>query len=264
MAGEQHFRRLDSWIEDLTMLGEEKIFISNENLMSWTSPRNRLSSKWVTRTNPKVDVPRAAPHPVNEFLSETLARLPYGSEVRVILTLRNQTDFLGSLAAQTGITIPNFVDRALETGDAQLEFYELVRDLKVTVGDRNLKILFFEDGVKYNSDRIAEFVGGKIKGGLVDPESRLNVTRVENGVWKTKVEPRIVVKLVVKLNETGFGRKLLSFVKKVAPWSKFIIPRQDRIVTISEVQRQRIQKHFGDNNEGLSALVGRNLQELGY
>lgn len=256
---------MESWLEALVDLGAEKILISEETLMEWRSPRDRKASRWVTQRKSVVDTPRSGPHPINEFLSMILERLPESSELRAILTLRNQADFLGSLSAQMGKPDPAFVEHALMTKDPFLDFFRNVKDLEETLGRKNLLLLFYEDGVEYNSWKIAEFIGAESQKLSYQETSRLNVKRVGESVWKTAPEePRIVTVTIRKMSEIRFWRTLKGPLEKVEPWVRKLIPKQTRIVSISPEQRQAIKSHFKNDNDQLSKLSGRNLSEMGY
>lgn len=255
------------WLKALADSGDKRILISEEALMEWRSPRDRKASRWVTERKSAVDTPRSPPHPINEFLSTIISQLPEGGELRAILTIRNQTDYLGSLFAHTTENErldPAFLKHALETKDPSLMFSQIVKGLHETLGRKNLLLLFYEDGLEVNSKKIMKFIGARGQKSSFQEVSRLNARRVEGGVWSASKEPEIVSLTVRKLNKNRFGRVLLRVVKKVAPRVKELIPKQTRIVSISPEQRKSIQSHFKYDNDQLSSMSGRNLSQMGY
>lgn len=256
---------LDAWLQAVFESGSEKALLSDEALMQWHSPRSSKASRWFTLLNPRVDQLRSGPHPVNDFLSTVIRRLPDGDQLRAIITVRNQADLMGSLAAQTGTMDPYFVERVLKTEDPSLSFYGIVKDLQATLGMENLLILFYEDGLEINSKIIADFIGAEIRKNTYDESTRLNVKRLGDGVWESiPTVPTIITHAVEKINETALGASLLGYLKRIAPWVPRLIPKFTRTVNISSDQRQRIQSHFRLDNDQLSELVGRDLRQLGY
>lgn len=271
--GQNFENHLHAWIDGALSCEQTKFLISDEGLMQWKSPRPRDAAHWVTLRNPKVDIPRQGSHPIVEFLQEILGRLPDEVKVQAILTLRNQSDFLGSLHAQTQDSIyaqtgrgnQDFVKRALTTHDSSLEFYEIVKDLQTTLGEHNFLCLFYEDGLSHNSKEIAKFIGVENYGEQFEPEVKLNNHRVADGSWETaRLWPRPVRILYYELLKTGFGQKLARTIRKTIPWTWNLIPTTTKTVTISEEQKRQIKSHFKSDVDKLSEIMGRDLHELGY
>lgn len=273
ISGEPYQKSLDAWIGELMVCDSPNILISDEALMHWKSPRHPEASEYVTLRNRKVDTPRSGPHPIVEFLKIISDRLPNGWELRAILTLRNQADFLGSLYAQTQGSIYSqkgnpgldFLENALTTRDASLGFYGIVKSIQDMVGNQNLCLLFYEDGLKYNSQRIIDFIGAEE---LREPsweKSQLNAKRIGEGIWKTSPQwPRAVVSAALMLKQFRLGRLLMRTVVSIAPGLKRLVTRRRRTITLSEEQRSRIKSHFSNDTRKLSDLIGRDLYELGY
>lgn len=273
VSGQNVEKYLQDWTDSVLHCEQTNILISDEGLMQWKSPRHREAAHWVTLRNPKVDIPRQGSHPIVEFLEAILGRLPDNVKVRAILTLRNQSDFLGSLHAQTqdsiysqtGIGNQDFVKRALMTQDSSLEFYEIVRDLQTTLGENNFLCIFYEDGLSHNSKEIAKFIGAENYGEQFEPELKLNSHRVANGSWETgRVLPRPLRVLYYELHKTGVGQKLLRAIRKSLPWTWNLIPTTTKTVNISEEQKRQIKSHFGSDVDKLSKIMGRDLHQLGY
>ena len=264
--GFSYSKELTSWIDHVRGAKSENLLISDETLTYWKSPRHSEASRWHTLYNPSIDIPRSGSHPVNEFLSLIQKGLPYGSKLRGIITLRNQTDLLGSLAAQTGKSDPNFLERVLRTEDPSLAFFRIVKDLQKTLGKENLLVLFYEDGIESNSKKIAQFVSAESAQELDENHVRLNVKKLGEGFWKTGPKPPKLVALAFnRISASPRGQSFLVFVKRFLPWVRSLyLMMFSKTVKISLYQKQRIQEHFRNDNNQLSELVGRDLRELGY
>lgn len=266
IEGFDYENSLSAWIGEVQDRGSKNILISNEGLMYWKAPRHPEASNWFTLINPKVDIPRSGPHPITEFLSIVLDRLPDDLQLRVILTLRNQGDLIGSLSAQTAQSGPDIVDRVLKTKDPSLEFHNIVHQLQETLGVENLLLVFYEDGLALNSSKIADYIGAVAPTDSIEETAKLNVKRVGEGVWRSAPKPpKFIAVAFNRLNATGFGKSFLTLVKKYVPQFESINLKMFTVtVEISAEQRQKIQSHFRKDNDKLSELVGRNLRELGY
>lgn len=255
---------INDWVHQVMESDTKNILISDEEFMIWRSPPNINSSRWVAENNPTVDIARSGSHPVNKFLRLIINRLPGEIELRGILTLRNRSDFLGSFAAELGFPSSNYLDVALRTSDASLEYFGIVQDLQKTLGDQNLLLLFYEDGLTWNLQRISDFIGLDEQNQSL-AETNLNVKRINDGTWITGPKyPRIVTAISRQLNSTSYGRLMIHAVWKIVPWIERLIPTVRRKVVVSERQKQLVKAHFKNDTKKLSEQIGRNLEDLGY
>ena len=262
--GDSYHQALRDFVEKAMDDGSNHILISDEALSAWKSPQHPRAAQWPVSKRTKVDVPRNGKHPINEFLLHLSEKLHEGVRLQVILSLRNQADYLGSLAAEYGNRNPRFVEDALIRKDRSLEFFGIVRDLQETLGDKNLLVLLFEDGLEVNSRRIQEFLGVQSSKTNFQTNSRLNVRRAGEGVWRGERIPSFIISTIRALNATKLGRLLIGSVKAFTPNAERMLPKVRVSVKITEEQRDTIRSHFKIDNQKLSKLLGRSLQELGY
>ena len=122
--------------------GSRNILLSDEGFMAWRNPNVEHASPFVSFSNPAVDVVRDGTHPIVEFIRICKKRLPQGSSLKVIITIRNQADFLGSLIAQTGFVRHGLVRDLVRSGDRFMHFSDTVKGLSCVLGEANLLILF--------------------------------------------------------------------------------------------------------------------------
>lgn len=272
------------FIESLDRFNESQILISEEGLYRWPVD-GRVEHGW-----PFFDgwheTFRARPHPVVDFLAALREAGEGRLKVRVILTLRNQSDFMGSLYAQlqNSMRKPSQNDfeakvtRALSTDDPFFDYATLVEELEQDLGDGDLLILLYEDGLELNVSRIAEFLGIE----LVAPHSsrsRENVKRHGSQSWKgawvekpvTKRGPLGRIRRAAARTWPDALRVLAGPLKRAlkrldAASESFVKPqtREGVVITMPDRLAREVREHYADSNERLAQTLERDLKSLGY
>lgn len=272
---------LADWIERLHGSGIRDVFFSDENLCAWTDGQLRASWPMMDAWTPGT---RCRPHPVTEFLQEVRELVGKFTEVRTILTVRNQSDLMGSLYAQIQPQIRNpsqvdfeaKVEALLDEGDPYFDFGTLADELDAVLGPSNCLVLLFEDGVKSNAHQTAEFLGLQ---SIVLPQSipRANVKSLDAKSWQyhdaLPVLKRGSIGRIRKLialqvaRHGGEQRRLRSFLNHVDRISLRRFSSRDVLgvrVHISEALAAQIRAHFLPSNTRLAARLHRELSRHGY
>lgn len=143
---------------------------------------------------------RERPMPFIEFISDYLkpAWNRHGGAVQVVVTLRNQADYLASLYAHNSKKLRNAsqedfeaqVKDLLSKDDPSINWDGLVEDLEEAVGRNRLTVLFFEEmGCTTFWDKAGEAFGvDDIKSVILADENspKENVNSTEKNVWRIK------------------------------------------------------------------------------
>ena len=147
---------LSRWVEELDFNETGLLIFSREGLSQW---RRGHSTRWPVDYELPVAV---GTHPITIFLSELRLILPQDVSLTTIITLRNQSDFLGSLAAQLGrerYFDSSRFEELVTIGDAFMDFNQIVRDLEDVSGAEDHCTLLFEDGLEINVSKIVDLIG---------------------------------------------------------------------------------------------------------
>lgn len=199
-----------------------------------------------------------------DFIRQMYVKSPYSTSIKVVLTLRNQVDFLGSLSAQLGYPRSDLFHPNVLEADAALRFYEIVDGLQKVIGKDNLMLLFHEDGLEANTQKMLRFMDCDLKHteGIFDAT---NVRGTTTGVWVSDYLPSPwVSKIHRKLNANQESARLINFARRILPGLERLVPKKPRQVVVTTAQRERVRDVFKENNEKLSSLVGRDLEQIGY
>jgi len=248
--------------------------ISDEHL-SWRASEGPFRSIFPPQNPVPGNTPRRTRHPITDFLITLRDFLPAEVDLLTIVTLRNQADFLGSLAAQHRILTPEAVSRVIEDQDTFIDFFTLVTDLEKVVGAPNHLTLLFEDGVENNCEKILEFMDTS----LVDSAHPFklgaaeNVRAVSESVWKFQRPQRsyrnsMVFHAVRKLFPTRWREIMRPVSNRVAGVidniNDLIVPRPMGFVSVSGEERDAIRAYCGPSNALLAQHLKRDLVSLGY
>lgn len=254
----------------------EQVVISQERLSAWSVAGSSLSP--ITgRLSDGRRKPRRAPHPFAAFLERHLipAWEPLG-KVRVLVTVRNQSDWLGSHYAQLSNRIigagqadfERQVRWTLSSDDAFLDYAELVEALGTVLGPRAVTVLLLEDiGAPHYWEALSELVGERLpKEDVV--ESRKNRRSTEEG-WALRPYNRGKYPLRVSFfgQERTPGHPSMWTLKGV--WSprnvvRTLIRPRGVSIRMDDELRADIRSHFRTSNARLGKHLGRDLTPLGY
>ncbi|MDA8909485.1 hypothetical protein N9I09_01030 [Pontimonas sp.] len=204
--------------------------------------------------------------------------LPQDITLTTIITLRNQSDFLGSSAAQHGrgqYFRSRGFDRLVTEGDSSLDFNELVCDLEHVSGAQNHLTLLFEDGLKANISKIIDFIGPPDRANEFDPGGEMvaeNIRRSGPNQWAFQ-ETRLPIARKINGSAASGALRRSKWWPLFRPLFRPIfhllrnIQKASEIpatVEISDADRLRIRAICRRSNELLAAHLGRNLVDLGY
>jgi hypothetical protein len=200
-------------------------------------------------------------------------------ELNVIISLRNQVDFVGSLYAELSSKMvrPSQTDfeekLAVVLRDPFLDWASLVEALTEEVGTKNLLINLHEDGMLHNVTRISDFLGWEFDAGkaLCRPE---NVKRIEASAWRG-LDRTIVdqgVAWIRSINLPSFNlsrfpalrRLALSSVSRVSRLSRPLTVKAGPKITIDAILAETVRSHLQESNHRLSMTLERDLSTLGY
>ena len=260
---------LNTWVEEVARNEQWPVIISNEFLSAW--PRGNLI--WLVEGETG---PTTAEHPAVLFLSELRQLLPRDIALKIILTLRNQSDFLASLAAQLGIagyfTSTSF-QQLLARRDPYLDYYKLVQGLEDVGGAQHLLTLIFEDGIEANISAIEEFIGVPDIDTDVNLETKApikNRKRIGENSWLSH-RPRVPIFRM--LLRSTFGKKLRWSRWYRSPYVQLLVSLLTKLQgawqvpvssEISNNHRLRIKAVYSPSNKLLSMRLGRSLSDVGY
>ena len=275
------FASLEPWIEELVASDDDILLWSEENLTQWRSPEGNAAT-WPV-TDPPGALARRGSHPIAGFLKHLRELLPQDIELKTMLTLRNQSDWTMSLAAQLGVLNDRFVKRLIRDDDAFLNYYAITKDLENLNGPENHLTLLYENGLNHNFQRMLRF-SGYSPADIQDlrvPQAQENVRRTEKG-WiiagaasfnpfeRTLATLRTRSSFVDKhlsynkaLRRTF--RPLLGFEARQRLLSKIPTPRTAPVSrSLTDHQMAAIRKHCEKSNAQLAAHLDLDLRALGY
>jgi len=274
---------VDAWrttvIERLRSAGEasiERVVISQERLVGWSQDGSGFSPIRA-RLSDAGRSARQAPHPFATFVREHVvpAWAPLG-DVRILLTLRNQYDWLCSHYAQLsnriiGASQSDFerqVRRILTSGDAYLDFASLIDAFGTAVGPERVSVLLLEDIATHDYwEALSSLVGTELpKEGSV--QQRANQRSTAEG-WELRPYDRRKYPLRVTLvgqEPTPDHPSMWTLRALTHPLHAAHVLSRRRGTTIrpNDELRAEIRAHFGESNARLGAYLGRDLTPLGY
>lgn len=264
----------------------EALVLSEEKLATWPLAPNS-GTRWpiITGWNTHVKSSRIRPAPIVRFIQKFGSILwPYG-DIRVLLTLRNQSDWLASHYSQLSSRIPNasqhdFEERIktlMHTEDPFLNWFAWLEDLEQVLGTDNVQALIMEDMctssfwtclVKFLNidDVFPEYYASS-------QMQRKNVRRdITSGIWEIRD-----IKIKKTIMQSGFfsnyfpGRKI--FMKSVRKTEGFLIRpilrltldrARGRSIQMEDRIRGLIKEKMNLSNMSLAEKLGRDLKTMGY
>jgi len=270
--GQDWAARLADWVDNLDFSEQPVQIISHEGLARWRSPPKVDASSWPGQRAHQEDVPRRGAHPVTVFLAKLRDFLPPGVSLFTIVTLRNQADFLGSLAAQTTGQAA-VIERVTQSEDSYVDFFSLVTELEKVIGPSQHLTLLFEDGVERNSKNIVDFAGlTPLKEGFNfefgEPQ---NVRKKGNNTWRWHRKPRYSRSGVFRGLRRVILRRFPRLVPALREANRFVHRTLVAVdgafrqqISISDADRLRLKVYCAPSNERLAEHLKRDLISLGY
>lgn len=262
---------LARWVDQLRFDDSGLLIFSEEALSTW--PRDGEPGSWVVQYD---HAKSSGTHPISIFLAELRNLLPDEITLCTITFLRNQSDPLGSFAAEAR-RVRNFnsagFKRLCRRADPILNFYQLVLDLEKVSGPQNHLTLFFEDGFEKNGADIIGFIEvPNLRSTSVSLRDFPQENRRKFGKNRWVVsnqKQRGGAKSSPFLGILKLSRRCMwcsSFRVLGSALTQFQKSRESKsiVITISTSQRLKVRKSWQESNDLLVAHVNRNLRELGY
>ncbi len=273
------------WWEQARTMSNGPLVLSDESLSQW-----RLSSHasgW-----PILDAPTGLPEvrhgraSLPQFAQALATALEGSAQVRVILTIRNQNDFLASLYAQLASSMQNPSQLDFETKtrhmirnrDAFIDWNSLVRDLQSTLGPENLFVCVFEDGLPQIASEMAEFIDPSWTASMDisehnrrrqghgtwtwTPPTRIRkIGEISSLIWTPTRAPKLRASLTPAVRRLGLSQVRRSILRLSSQLEKHA---DKQWIEADEALRVEIQQSCFESNESLGQLLNRNLKLLGY
>lgn len=259
---------LRAWVSNLLNSPEDTVLVSYESFMGWRSP---LGNAAIWPVMDEADaLPRRGRHPVLHFLTYLRELLPANVDLKTILVLRNQSDWLCSLAAQVGIANTKFVDRLIDTDDAFLDYSTIVKGFMNLRGRSSHLTLLHENGLHVNAEKILQFCDYVVPSLSTEVTSwkNENVRRDSSGGWRVHEEIPLerfatrVSSLIHNLR-LDFVRPALKPILGHRVREKFHV-RQPGTISLTSEQHWKIREHCYESNLELSDVLRLDLSQFGY
>lgn len=274
---------IDDWV---AMNGHaDHVVVSDEGFASWRLPREeglprRLRSRgtgWPVLDGAlSVSDSRSSP-PLLRFISVLKDRVGPEVPLRLIMTIRNQPEFLASLYAQTAgwMSAPSQadferkVDLMIAADDPFVDWSLWIRELHDVLDPSQLLVVPIEVGLRELTTRIGTFIG--VDAAPIDPGATLNRRRTAEGEWR--------------MRDALIGHRLVSLTSSLVPVERLPLPvrrslrplrrmatsidrlnerrgrdsRSDRRIRLTEELRSRILTWQSTNNHSLEVSIGESL-----
>lgn len=216
-------------------------------------------------------------------LGQVLLQL-YGCRLKVLLTCRNQANYIGSFYAQCANRYEEKADqghfmslvaRLLETpgfeGSGFLEYHRLYEDLLDATGGYTCILLQEQIAEERFWRNFAEFTG--LRPGLgvemlrdkVGQGKHTNRRSLSSGSWRVGQFPiprpwmHLVTSLLSPANPVLRGQLLLKLRKRLDPWF-----RESHTIVLDAATKGKILERYQSSNEKLATMTGVDLDALGY
>lgn len=270
------------WVAALHHAGQSQALLSDEGLTRW--PADGTWQVWPVEDGSNVE--RIRPHPVIELLRAIKECTGQTMRLRVILTLRNQPDLMGSLYAQCQpwMASPGQADleakiaNLLRSDDPHFDFAALVEELEAELGADGCLVLLYEDGLECNISRVEAFLRTTVSLSPSTVEWE-NVKRVgqqswKGGSWNIPVTRRGPLDTLRRFFARSWPRSLWGPKRRIARAleridtmvARVVTPpvREGVVVTMPDELARSIRQHFAASNARLGQRLGRDLRPMGY
>jgi len=178
---------LRRWVKSIQSI-DETVIVSDEELSDWPAKNCRglhpLDDHYVAGK-------RQNERPVIDFLRSLQEEMPLQSRLRAIVTLRDQAEWMASAYVQTAPRMrtpgqPDFSKKVLnliESDDHFLEYDRLVKSLSTLLGQKNVLVVFYENGARESVIKLQEFL--KSRWTVDDSDlAPKKVSKVSAGKWE--------------------------------------------------------------------------------
>jgi len=262
------------WSQTASAFAPGPLLVSLEGLFRWFDPQSR--QPWpLMGDGRKRNSSRVGRHPLVDFLAHFQDAAP-NLQIRVIFTIRNQPDFMGSLYAQLSYRMRSPSQKDMEhkvrdlasRKDPFFDWNSTIRDIESVVGVDNTKIVVFEDGLLSISQEIASFVDSSWTSSQ-NLDKRHNARSTSTDVWELTTGQSGTI--WGKIRRIGSGVKfrnsgLLGDSLKVSRDNSALRKGNAGIATIRMTTelRSAIQHAYSEGNQALAERLQRDLAAYGY
>jgi len=270
---------LGAWAASLETDRRQSLLLSDEILSAWPMG----GSKWPLDGQSAGE--RQGRPPLAQFLAALRAELGDHWNVRVILTVRSQPEFIGSFYAElnrlsTGQEhFETSVIQALRDSAAFFDWASLVDAVESELSTQNLLVLVHEDGLEHNVHSIGKFLACDLS--LPAGEApRENAKTVGRHAWKT-VPPGplpATTRGLLGAARRALARRWPESLKPVAGALRRILHSVDAVaasvihsqapegvaVSMPVALSVAIRNRFEESNRRLGKRLGRDLTPHDY
>lgn len=262
-----------SWWASAQQWPQGELLLSLEGLYRWPDPKT--GHPWPLMGQGKEsNSSRTGTHPIVEFIDRLRGIFDH-CQIRVLVTFRNQADFLASLYAQLSYRMPSpnqndFDDKVkdlLARRDPFLDWGGLTQGLSQVVGQQNLKVCLFEDGLPTVLQDMAEFVAPRLSQPL--KVERLNQRASQDGGWSVTTTPfassRGFINQVWPPSRMPRSRQLL--LRPIAGLlSRFAVQQSldAKTIMLEPAITRNIRETYRQSTDYLSGVLEKDLREFGY
>lgn len=259
--------------------------LSDEALARWPTDAALTTSEAFRRSSlRRASRSRSERLPIAQFLCDVLVGEWGEGDIKVLLTLRNQPDWLGSQYAQSSNLIRNAstadferqVRRLLDAGDAYIDWSQWVAQLRDAVGEDAVTVLLQEDmdqldywqrllrAVKMDESKAARFRPEALHRGNVRGDAAVGCWRLKK-FNTVKTLMRDVPAIEFPAASSAWKHAVRGTRNIHQPLVRRLLDRrrQGEILLRPELRRE-ILEALGAGNAELGRMLGRDLAPLGY
>ena len=261
-----------AWWAQARATSDGPLLVSLEGLFRWFDPVTGMpwplmgdgDARWSNRE---------APHPLIGFLLALQMCLPT-CRIRVVLTLRNQSDFMASHYAQISYRVlapsqgdfEEKVRQATRREDPFFNWFATAKGLSDVVGIENFRIAVFEEGLDQACSVITRFVDDSWR--PVPVVARHNVREGPTG-WSATSDRRSRLRSLTRdtwpIESFPRIRKLATVVG--GPALRLVGGKSGSMrapIIVSEELREEICNTYQASNRLMAEMCDRDLMSLGY
>lgn len=255
----------DRWVVR-NLSSESHVFMSSEALALWRIPDRANASFSGTPDNFSNRSPSSS-HPLVGFLRQLQTSIE--GQIRIVLSLRNQTDLLASHLAHGGLPNGAELVQVARNRDCLLDYFSLVYSIRSLVGAKNLLVLLFEDGFAKNTANIADFLvaSDDFPTGTSIAQRFHNSRRIDSDNWQVRRQPKLFTSSWFLTLRSGLARRPILFSVARGIYARVVSrvgSQTSGVASISSHDRAEVRRFCRASNVRLARLLQRDLDELGY
>ncbi len=241
------------------LLREDVIFISDENL-SFKDNEILFPSSFTSQSLPIFSV------------LEKIKKSQEYKNIKVILTLRNQFDWLPSLYSEFSRNILNaseddFENKVKEIIEGSyLDWSNLIEKIEKIIGEENLCVLLLEEMNKYHYwESLYNFIGSNETLPKIEDVMRAKDNKRKKGHNKWEIQMLTLGGYLREKHKLNYRISLLKEKSIIKSLFNFLFfKKRKRYIYLKEETRMIIENRVNAFNERLSKKLKRDLKSIGY